>query len=101
MLRDLTRDFVESYFIAADALEELPAGGLEPKELTKRALGRGQGAYQAGKIGGLESLSRPNFENAWTVFQEMGLIAGDEKRLRLQGDGASAIKLRDEIAQYL
>ncbi len=101
LLRDLTRDFVESYFIAADALEELGAGGLEPKELTKRALARGQGAYLAGKIGGPESLSRPNFENAWTLFQELGLMAADERRFRLQGDVMQAVKLRDEIAQYL
>jgi glycerol-3-phosphate O-acyltransferase len=101
LLRDLTRDFVESYFIAADALEELGAGGLEPKELTKRAMARGQGGYLAGKIGGLESLSRPNFENAWSLMQELGVIVSDQQRFRLGGDGAEAVQLREEIARYL
>jgi glycerol-3-phosphate O-acyltransferase len=100
-LRDLTRDFVESYFVAADALAELESGGLERKDLTKRALARGQAAYLAGKIGAPESLSRPNFENAWVLLRERGLIDGDEKRLRLQGDRAAGVEFRDQIARYL
>jgi glycerol-3-phosphate O-acyltransferase len=100
LLRDLTRDFIESYFLAADALSELFEGELEVKELTKRALGRGHAAYLAGRISGPESLAKPNFENAWMALREAGLITG-EKKVSLQGEKQKAVAYRDEIAKFL
>ncbi len=100
LLRDLTHDFVESYFLAADALGELFEAELEVKELTKRALAKGQGSYLAGRVSGTECLSRPNVENAWSAFRDAGLVSG-EKRLKLVVDRQRAVSHRDEIAKFL
>ena len=105
LLRDLTHDFLESYFLAADAVHELMAvPELEAKDLTKRALARGQAAYLAGRINGLESLSKPNFDNAWLSLRDAGLIRGEQKLSlsdAVRGDTKRIAKLREEIAQYL
>jgi glycerol-3-phosphate O-acyltransferase len=83
LLRDLTRDFLESYWIACDGLDELR--GVEPleaKDLIARSLARGKKALEAGRLSRPEALSRPNLENALHAFRDLDVIDGD-KQLQL------------------
>jgi glycerol-3-phosphate O-acyltransferase len=101
-LRDLTREFTESYFLAVEALSSLPPGSaLDQKQLVKEALTRGRQVYLAGGLSVPESLSRPNLENAIQWLREQGyLAAGEGRKLRLATDGRIET-LRKEIARLM
>ncbi len=107
LLRDLVRDFLEGYWVAAEGLQELlgtPA--LEARELSRRALERGRAAFLAGAIGAPESLSKLALENALLAFRDLGLVEpAGEKRLRLaeavRADPARLRLLGEEIRRFL
>jgi glycerol-3-phosphate O-acyltransferase len=101
LLRDLTREFTESYFLAVDVLVSLGTGNeLEQKQLIKQALTLGRQVYLAGGLSVPESLCRPNLENAFQWLREQGyLVAGEGRKLRAV-DG-KAQELRREIARLL
>jgi glycerol-3-phosphate O-acyltransferase len=105
LLADLTHDFLESYWIACDGLDELrSAGPLEPKELIARALARGKKALEAGRLTRPEALSRPNLENALLAFRELGAIDGDKKLQLASGfvhDPEELGALRAEIERLM
>ena len=85
LLRNLLRDYLESYWIAADSLQELlSVNELEKRDLVRRALERGRAAFLAGRLVAAESLSRPNIENAFAWLEEAGMLeASGEKKVRL------------------
>jgi glycerol-3-phosphate O-acyltransferase len=107
LLRDLIRDFVEGYWVAAEALEELKNGAeLDTRELVRRALERGRAAFLAGGIGEPEALSRPSLENAVQSFKDLGLVeAVGEKKVRLtdaaRNDPARLRDLGEQIRRFL
>jgi glycerol-3-phosphate O-acyltransferase len=107
LLRDLIRDFMEGYWVAAEALEELKAGAeLETRELVRRALDRGRAALLAGGITEPEALSKPTLENAILAFKDLGLVeAVGEKKLRLteasRNDPAKLKELEEQIRRFL
>jgi glycerol-3-phosphate O-acyltransferase len=105
LLRDLTHEFLESYWIGCDGLDELRgAEPLEPKELIARALARGKKALEAGRLTRPEALSRPNLENALLAFQDLGVIDGDEHLQLAPGFAHNPEDLgafRAEIEQFL
>ncbi len=107
LLRNLVRDFLESYWVAAQALEELLAvPELEGRELVRRALERGRAAFLAGGIEEPEALVKPNLENALLAFQDLGLVEpAAEKKLRLteavRREPARLRELGDQIRRCL
>ncbi len=107
LMRDLIRDFMEGYWVAAEALEELRAAGeLETRELVRRALDRGRAAFLAGGITEPEALSKPTLETAIQAFKELGLVeAVGEKKIRLseaaRSDPAKVKELGEQIRRFL
>jgi glycerol-3-phosphate O-acyltransferase len=102
LLRDLTREFTESYFLAVEVLSSQPQGAaFEQKQLVKEALTRGRQVYLAGGVSVPESLSRPNLDNAIQWLREQGyLVAGEGRKLRVEESGKLE-QLRIEIARLL
>ncbi len=102
LLRDLTREFTESYFLAVDVVNALGSGGdVDEKQLLKSALTRGRQVYLAGGLSVPESLCRPNLENAFQWLREQGyLVAGEGRKLRAAPDGRVDV-LRRELARLL
>jgi glycerol-3-phosphate O-acyltransferase len=107
LLRDLVRDFLESYWVGAEGLQDLVAAPeMETKELVRSALERGRAAFLAGGISGPEALSRLNLENALLAFADLGIVeTAGEKKVRL----AESVKrepdrlrrLSEEIRRFL
>jgi glycerol-3-phosphate O-acyltransferase len=102
VLRDLTREFTESYFLAVDVVGALgPEGEVEQKQLLKQALTHGRQAYLAGGLSVPESISRPNLENAFQWLREQGyLVPGEGRKLRAAPDGRAEV-LRRDLARLL
>ncbi len=106
LLRDLLRDFLEGYWVAAEGLQELvPVPELEGRELTRRTLERGRAAFLAGGIAEPEALSRPALENALLAFQDLGVVeSASDKKLRLtdaaRADPSLLRKLGDDIRRF-
>lgn len=104
-LGDLLRDFLESYLLAALALNDLAKDGpTDRKGLVRAALETGRGEFLAGRIGAAEALSRPNIENAVSYFLEQGYLTEQGKLLHLgpaAKDAAGRDALAAEIRSYL
>jgi glycerol-3-phosphate O-acyltransferase len=81
---ELLRDFLESYLLAALALEDVAAAGtLDRKAFIRGALELGKAEYMAGRVLARESLSRTNIENAISYFIDRQILQGTEKRFSL------------------
>ncbi len=76
-LRDLTRDFLESYRIFASVLP-VAASPVDRKELLRRALDRGRADFLSGQVGCSEALSKPNLENALALFVDRRVLLESE-----------------------
>ncbi|MHB1844159.1 MAG: 1-acyl-sn-glycerol-3-phosphate acyltransferase [Deltaproteobacteria bacterium] len=106
LLHNLVRDFLESYWIAVDGLQELlSVNEIEGRELVRRALERGRAAFLAGRLVAAESLSRPNLENAFAYLREAGFLEpSGEKKLRLPerllANPSELASLGEEIERY-
>lgn len=73
-LADLTRPYIESYRVSAEALAAAFPGDepVERRSLLRLALDRGRAAFLAGRIAHREALSKATLENGleWLVQQE-------------------------------
>jgi glycerol-3-phosphate O-acyltransferase len=83
-LGDLTRAYLESYRVAADALLALaraaPEATHDRRGLVKGFHERGRGAFLAGRIAQREALSRSTFENAVEWFVQQGALVASGER---------------------
>jgi glycerol-3-phosphate O-acyltransferase len=85
LLAELMRPFGEGLWVAADALQLLLAGPMEPKEWLRGALDRGRAAYLAGRVQRLEALLKPTLENALLLFRDRSvLVPAEGKGAKLQ-----------------
>ena len=104
-LADLLRDYLESYWIAARALDDLAAHGvMERRAWVRTALDIGRAEFLAGRISSMEAISRPNVENAMTWLVDRGLVEAEERKLRLApavADDSARAELSDEIRAFL
>jgi glycerol-3-phosphate O-acyltransferase len=104
-LRDLTRDFVESYRIFAGVLPEA-ASSRDRKDLVRLALERGRAEFLSGRVFCAEALSRPAFENALAYFVDQGVLeeGADGKKVVLAAahrDAAAHDALLSRIDVFL
>ncbi len=104
-LRAQLGDAIESYLVAAMAIDELEAAPLDRKRLVERCFHFGEEALQAGRIRRAEGLSKPTIERAvgWLVEQGHLEPAGERKvglspALRRPEDRAAFV---GTIASYL
>jgi glycerol-3-phosphate O-acyltransferase len=104
-LADLLRDYLESYWIAAIALEDLAAHGvMERRAWVRTALELGRAEFLAGRVSTMEAISRPNLENALEWFVDRGILEAEERKVRLgprARDEAARAALADEIRAFL
>jgi glycerol-3-phosphate O-acyltransferase len=104
-LADLVRDYLESYWIAALALDGLAAhGALERKAWLRTALEVGRAEFFAGRVSAMEAISRPHLENALEWFLERGILQAEERKVRLgpqAADDAARAALAAEIRGFL
>ena len=86
LLAALLGTYVETYFLAAEALALLADGPLEPREWSRRALDRGRGLYLTGRLQHHEALSGPTLESALAWLVGAGAVArtGEGKFARLE-----------------
>lgn len=78
---DLIRDYLESYLIGARQAAEVPAGGQEKKEFSKKALENGRADYLAGVVTAAEALSKTNLENTLLYLIEQQYLVDQGKRI--------------------
>lgn len=91
---DLVRDYVESYLLAAQTLDELADGVVsDRKSFVKAALESGRADYLSGRIATTEALARTTLENAVSLFLEQRVLEEEDKRLRV-GPGAAVAEDR-------
>lgn len=81
--RDLNRDLLESYRIAAAALP-LAREPIDRRQLLKLVLERGRADFLAGSTTCAEALSRPNLENAIALYEDEGVLAASEDGKKVQ-----------------
>jgi glycerol-3-phosphate O-acyltransferase len=77
-LAGLIRNFLESYKIAARALGFLLKGPMLAKDLVKKAMALGDRMYLTGEIQQREAISKPNIENAFSLFRDLGYLSGGD-----------------------
>lgn len=102
----LLSSFLESYRLAARALEMVRGRTIGKKELVRRTLALGDRLFLAGGIERAEALSKPVLESAFAAFVDMGVLAGARDRgpyrLTPEYDSDAAIgALQDRIGLYL
>jgi glycerol-3-phosphate O-acyltransferase len=90
LYRQLIRNFVESYRVAARSLALLIRAPMPLKDLTKRAIGVGERMYLAGEIERREAVSRPVIENAYAAFVDLQFLNRSDGKLSLPTSYASA-----------
>lgn len=73
-VRALLLPNIEAYFVAAATLEEFATEWVDIKELTKRALSRGEAMQMKGELIYSESIARTSLENAYRVFREWSVL---------------------------
>jgi glycerol-3-phosphate O-acyltransferase len=104
-IADLLRDYLETYLLAALALQDLAElGSMERKAFIEAAVDRGRQKLLSGRLDVPEALSRPAFENATLWLVDQGFLADEEKKLRLGPAGLtreSREALTQAISQYL
>ena len=118
MLAALLDNFLESYYIAAEALALLRRKPLEKKEFVTKAQDLGRSMLDRAKIQLVESLSKVNIENALSLYVKMGIVIeeaaepeteGKKKKkaqtlLRLADDpeiNKTVQKIRSQLLTYL
>jgi glycerol-3-phosphate O-acyltransferase len=99
LLAGQVTDFVESYLVAARALEGLSAP-MSDKDLVKRIHDLGEKMFYTGEVRRREACVRANYSNAIAYFRERGLIVERDKKLSV-APGADAKKMTAEIADLL
>jgi glycerol-3-phosphate O-acyltransferase len=97
LLGGQVRDFVESYWVAARALESL-ATPLADKELMKRIQEMGEKLFFTGEVQRREACARANYQNAVAYFRERKLLAVSDGKLSVSCDPRA---LAAEIAALL
>lgn len=83
-LADLLVNYVEAYLHATEALTLLLDGPVDAKEWMKSTLDRARAAWLAGRLRRFESRSKLTFENAFALYEELGVVVrtGDKGRQR-------------------
>ena len=92
-------DFVESYYIAARALETVTAP-VSDKDLVRRVHELGEKMFFTGEVRRREACLRANFTNAIAYFRERGLLVEKDKKLSL-GVGVDSRRTATEIEDLL
>jgi glycerol-3-phosphate O-acyltransferase len=92
-------DFVESYLIAARALEQLTAPVAE-KDFVKRVHDVGEKMFFTGEVSRREACVRANYGNAIAYFKDRGYLVEKDKRLQTSGKRL-AREIADAIADLL
>jgi glycerol-3-phosphate O-acyltransferase len=92
-------DFVESYLVAARALESV-AAPLAEKELLRRIHDLGEKLYFTGEVRRREACVRASYQNAVAYFRERAIVVEDEGKLRL-APSADPRRLAADIAELL
>jgi glycerol-3-phosphate O-acyltransferase len=103
-LADLLRDFLESYWIAGRALDDLAAHGvMDRRSWVRSALELARAEFLAGRISTMEAISRPNLENALAWFVDRGVVEAEDRKVRLAPDldEAARVALAQEIRAFL
>ena len=79
-LRATIESFLESYYVGAATLDELPNFEIRRKELVSRMVATGARLLGQGALIFPESLSRQTFDNVINLFVERGILAerGDD-----------------------
>jgi glycerol-3-phosphate O-acyltransferase len=99
LLGGQVRDFVESYWVVARALESLTAP-LADKDLLKRVGELGEKLFFTGEVRRREACVRANYQNAVAYFRERQVLVESEGKLKL-APGADPRALGAEIAGLL
>jgi glycerol-3-phosphate O-acyltransferase len=103
-LAHLLTDFLESYLVAAQTLQEAGKKGASDKKAFRRAaLELGRQRLLAGRIKKSEALSVPTLENALAYFIEAGFAQEHDKTIALgpNADGGQMDRLVEELRSYL
>ena len=85
-LAELTRNFVESYFVVLKGLEALKGYPIKRADLPERLKEVGEGLLAIDEIRRPEALSLVNLKNAIKAFREEGLLHFDGDMLRWEND---------------
>ncbi|HEX4622129.1 MAG TPA: 1-acyl-sn-glycerol-3-phosphate acyltransferase [Myxococcaceae bacterium] len=97
-LADLTRDYFETYWLAALTLQDVArAGALDRKAFIRAALENGRAEFLSGAIGAAEALSKTTLENGLAWLLDQGYLVEKEKKLSL---GTAAPDLSERIRRY-
>jgi glycerol-3-phosphate O-acyltransferase len=99
LLAGQVTDFVESYLIAARALESLGAATTD-KDLVRRIHDLGEKMFFTGEVRRREACARANYSNAISYFKDRGVIVDKDKKLSL-APGQDARRIATEIADLL
>jgi glycerol-3-phosphate O-acyltransferase len=99
LLAGLVVDFVESYWVAARALE-MVHGPIAEKDLLRRVHDLGEKLYFTGEVRRREACVRANYVGALQLFRETGLLAERDKKLELL-PGVDPRRRAQEIAGFL
>ncbi len=99
LLAGQVRDFVESYLVAARALDGVSAPIAE-KDLVKRIHERGEKLFYTGEVRRREACVRANYQNAVAYFVERGVLVEKDRKLEL-APGTDVRALAQEIAELL
>ena len=102
LLADLLVNFVEGYANANEALSLLLKGPMDHREWIKATMERNRAAFLAGRLRKYESLSKVLIENAFALFEELGVVtrAGEKGKQRaLASDVASQDAIDARVAE--
>lgn len=78
-LRGMLTNWLEGYWLVAQALEDLVKEPMDKKDFFKRCFKRGRRLYLQDELLHYESMSQPAFQNALDLFKERGLVEGESK----------------------
>src|SRR5581483_9545550 len=98
LLAGQVRDFVESYSVAARALDGILP--LAEKDLVRKIHDLGEKLYYTGHVRRREACVRANYQNAVAYFKERGVLVEQDKKLAV-ASVADARALAAEIAELL
>jgi glycerol-3-phosphate O-acyltransferase len=100
-LADLTRDYFETYWLAALTLEDVArAGAMDRKAFIRAALENGRAEFLSGNIGAAEALSKTTLENGLAWLLDQGYLVEKDKRLSV-GAAAHDVAARSALAERI
>jgi glycerol-3-phosphate O-acyltransferase len=99
LLGGQVRDFVESYWVVARALESLSTP-VADRDLMKRVQELGEKLFFTGEVRRREACVRANYQNAAAYFRERKMLVEESGKLKL-APGADARAAAAEIAALL